>query len=119
MAATSSGKRKRAETEPFLKVVDNPGTSEDFLLTFLSKLDSKRYSEIFSFLLNDEGETFFRECWEVKPCHFKRNLEANVFFGDILSKKSFLDIIKNTKLGYEDNFKVLRYDGIDRELWNP
>ena len=114
----SKGVKKRFLDPGFLQTFESATSSNDFIYNFLSCLTPERYGEIFGFLLNDDVETFFRSCWEKAPCHFKRNLNERVFFGDLLSRKSFVKIVKGNSLPYEENFKILKYDGNDRVLFD-
>ena len=97
----------------------------------LPNMSPELYANLFSFLLCDDVDGFFKDCWENRPCLFRRNSKeflANAtsaasssskkMYSDMLSKRSFMRVVDNRRLSYDTNMKIMRYDGSDRILWN-
>jgi hypothetical protein len=125
MTSISLGKkRKLAEDQKtvsslsFVNLKESESTSEAFIKGLKERIVPDRFDELFEYLLDNKTEQFFQDCWEQKPCFFSRKAHSKVVLSELLSKKVLTDIVKErVPLPFDGNFNVLRYDGVDRELW--
>jgi len=125
MTSVVGRKRKLVEkpdstvgTHNFLHVYPANAPSETFLAGLRERLIPDKFADLFAYLLDSRTSEFFQDCWEQKPCYFPRNVSGKVILSELLTKKSLINVVKRAPLPYESNFNILRYDGIDRELWN-
>jgi hypothetical protein len=91
---------------------------EAFLEALAKKLTTEAYSDLFDLLLGGKTQEFFENCWEKSPAIFRRGLSATADIPELFSKRILTEIVGAIPLEYESNFNILRYDGIDRDLWH-
>jgi hypothetical protein len=93
--------------------------------------DSRNYEDIFSALLLGEESEFFTYCWERRPALFRRQgpavsasslstsfplLEEVNKPATLFSKECLLSVVERFKLDSNNNFNVVRYNGITKEV---
>lgn len=102
MAKRKAGSESEKWSNKKLKAEGGPGQS------LTSKLSFDSPEQCFSSLIYPTTvEEFFADSWEKQPMFVQRK-DAN-YYGELLTKANFEDIVKKTKLEFEDDVIVARY----------